>query len=685
METAHRLLAGFPAGVWLADLSPVRAAGAVAAEVGRLVGVTPGSGDPVGLIIEQLRERAVLLVVDNCEHVVDEVAALVHRLVSGCPRVRVLATSREPLGLGAEVTVHLPPLEIDEAVRLFIDRARAADPDFAAGAADRDVLTALCGRLDGLPLAVELAAPWIRMCSAAELLARLTDRFTVLAAARRDLPPRQRTMRATVEWSYQLLSEPQRLLFRRLAVFNGTFELDAAARVAGAAPLAPERVAGLLAGLRERSMVVVDRPPSGVSRYRLLETLKDFATQLLRHSGEAMALAGRHFAYYLGRAEGLDGQRLRTGSDAGVMDLVPDGDNYRTALSWAIEHDVPGALRLAGALEGFWMVRSVAEGRDWVRRALDRVPEPNRYRARALMVAPLVVAGGIGWPRSRALVGESIDIYERLGDGAGTALAELMMGLAAFFHGELGEARRHVELARRSDHPLVRARAATYLGAIRSFTPHRLENGRHWLRQGAAASEAISDRWGQGTALTVLGLADLRAGYRDQARQHLRQALQTTMQAGVTATAVGGLGALDIDSDPRRALTLLQAAVAMRERAGVATFPVHIAAQLDRARDAACRRLAATVADQCRARARAITTEEVLAYALADTEPAPTRLTARQQEVAVLVAEGLSNREIAQRLQLSVRTVETHVNNILTGLGLRGRTRLAGWVRDAGR
>ncbi|HKD97088.1 MAG TPA: LuxR C-terminal-related transcriptional regulator [Micromonosporaceae bacterium] len=687
IEAARRLVPGYPDGVWFAELAAIRSVEVAVAEVARLVGVTPGSGDPVRLLVEQLGDRRVLLVVDNCEHLVEGVALLVHRLVTACPRVRVLATSREPLAVGPEVTVPLAPLDGPEAVRLFLDRAGAADP--AAPVGDEASVAAVCARLDHIPLAIELAAPWIRVFTPAELLPRLADRFDVLAASRRDLPSRQRTMRAAVDWSYELLTAEQRVLFHRLAVFNGTFALDAAEAVCGTAPLAPGEVGALLAALWERSMVVVDRSGAG-SRYRLLETLRDFAAERLGAAGELDATRRRHFDFFRDRAARIDDDRLRTGSDAQVATLVPDADNYRAALGWGVDTDPAGTLRLAAALEGLWMIRSVAEGAGWVERSLAAAPEPTTHRARALIVAPLVVAGGLPWARARSLIQESIDIYAAADDRVGGIFARLMMSLSAMFSGELVEAERHVTDVRRHDldHPLVRARADTYLGAVLLWRPRRLEEARHLLRRGFEASHAIDDGWGGGLALTLLGLADLRAGYRDVAGRNLREALRTNLQGGVTATAVGGLGELAGRDDPSRALVLLEAAEAVRERAGVRGFPVFVAKQLDRAREAARGRMAGPVADRCRERARAMTTDEVLAFALADGKPAAAgeadRLTARQQEVALLVADGLTNRQIAARLHLSVRTVETHVDNILTTLGFHSRARLAGWVRDAG-
>jgi non-specific serine/threonine protein kinase len=693
LEHARRALDRFPDGVWLVDLSATRSTDRVPVEVAAVLAVTAGPGDAVRLVAEQLRDRRVLLVVDGCEHLVDAVASLVDRLAAACADLRVLATSREPLGLAAETCLRVPPLDLGgEAVELFVDRALAADSRFRLAPEDRAVVASLCARLDGLPLAIELAASWTRVLSPDELLRRLDNRFDLLTATRRDLPARQRTMRATVEWSHQLLSDPQRVLFRRLAVFGGSFALEGPERVCSGPPLSPDRVAGILAGLHERSMVVVDRSPAGATRYRLLDTLRDFADERLRESGELDELRRRHFVHYLERAEAVDARRLDTGSDAGVAALLPDGDNLRRALQWSIDEDPPGALRLAGALEGFWMVRSVSEGRRWLQLALERAPEPTPQRARALVVSPLVVAGGIPWPEARRMVEAAIAIYDGAGDSTGAAMARLTMALAAFFNGELDEARARVEeaLARHAGlpHPLFHARASTYLGCVGSFAPHGLDEGRRRLAEGLDRSRAIGDGWGEGLALTILGLAELRAGERESAARRLRAAIQVNLQAGVTATAVGGLGILALEAgDARRGCTLLEAAAAVRERTGVHGFPVEIGRRFERAHQAVARRLAPPVIERCRALARAMTTDEVLADAL---DEAPSRrfpadrLTARQQEVALLVADGLTNREISERLRLSVRTVESHVDAVLSTLGFHSRARLAAWAQDAG-
>jgi len=544
-----------------------------------------------------------------------------------------------------------------------------------------------------LPLAIELAAPWVRVATPAELLP-MVSRFDVVPATRRDLPARQRTMRATVQWSHGLLSGDEQTLLRRLAVFRGTFDLAAVTAVcAGSAPpptaprpsvptpaLPAPAVAPLAARLAERSMLAVDRGTGTGTRYRLLETIRELATERLTASGEMGWLRARHFAHFLATAEGIDTQRRRSGSDRQAGRLIPDGDNFRAALGWALEHDPSGALRLATALEPYWMIRSVGEGRRWLQRTLDRAPEPTPIRARALVVPPLVVAGGIPWPQAREMIESAIGIFTLHSDDDGAASARLTLALSAFFHGELVTALRIVDDVRITS-PLTRSRRAVYRAGILSFTPRRLPEGLAGLADALTIAQDVGDTWGAGLALTLLGLAEIRANRVEQAGTHLVAALRSRLQAGVTASAMGGLGELAVAREPRRALVLLDAAAALRERSGVPHFPVPIDAQLAPARAAAARRLAPAVVQRCHEHARTLTTDEAIEFAC--TPGAASRLTARQQEVALLAANGLTNRTIAEQLHLSVRTVETHVNAALSELGLHSRIQLADWAREA--
>jgi non-specific serine/threonine protein kinase len=437
-------------------------------------------------------------------------------------------------------------------------------------------------------------------------------------------------------------------------------------------------------------MLVVERQVTGPTRYRLLETLRGYAALELAASRENAALQRRHFGYYLALAERIDRDRHRTGSDHAVGTLVADEQNLRAALAWGLEHEPVGALRLAAALEAFWMIRSVAEGRDWLRRSLAAVPDGAAARARALIVSPLVVAGGIPWPEARRMIATSKASYDAQGDREGSAMADLTMALSALFNGELDEAQRVVEEALRVyddiDGVLFHARAITYLGAVLSLRPGSFEGKRRVLAEAAAYTTRVGDSWAQGLALTMLGLTELRAGNRPAALSSLQAALRGRMRGGVTASAVGAIGMSVLDSDPRLALTLLDAATAIRDRAGVGQFPLPLQREFTRGRAAAERRLSAATVRRCRLRGRTLSTADALALASAQADPTPVgqRLTVRQEEVTALVADGLTNREIAAELQLSVRTVETHVNNVLTQLNLHSRGQLADWVQERG-
>ena len=473
-------------------------------------------------------------------------------------------------GLAAEVTLPVGPLSRADAVSLLVDRARAADPGFVPG--DRALLASVCERVDDLPLAIELAAPWVRIAATADLPA-LAGRSDLGGSTRRDLPARQQTMRATVRWSHDLLTGDEQVLLRRTAVFRGSADLAAVTAVCAGGCLPPDRIGALVARLAEQSVLAVVRPPDGRVRYRLLDVVRDLAAEQLGAAGETPELGRRHVAHYLARAGHVDGARRRSGADAAVAELVADADNHRAALEWGLRHDPQGALRLAVALEAFWMVCSVGEGREWLLQALERAPGPTLDRARALVVPPLVVAGGLPWERVRPMIGTAEEIFTAHSDGPGAALARQTFVLSAFFHGRLAEALRASEPPVRDGPALLRARAAVYRGTVLAYTPRRSGEGCRLLATGLAAAQEVGDGWGAGLASTMLGLADLRSGRPDAAWPRLVAALSGRLQAGVTAAALGGTAQLALARDPRWALTLLEAAEALRDRSGGAVLP----------------------------------------------------------------------------------------------------------------
>ena len=384
VDAAAGLAGRFPAGVLFADLAVLSSAGQVApALAGVLAAGDTGGQPPLDAIAACLAGASALLVLDNCEHVIEESAQVARVLVDRCPGLTVLATSREPLLVSGEVIFPLTPLPEDEAVRLFTERARDRSPGFD-GSASPALIRRICSRLDGLPLAIELATARVTLLGADEIEDRLARRFELLAGGRRDSPPRHQGLGALVEWSYQLLGEDERRLFRSLSVMTGGFDLAAAGALGG------EGTLGLLSRLADKSMVAVMPGPGG-TRYRLLGTLRDFGLEQLAATGEANAVRERHFAYFAATAESVYDDRMMTGSDTGLARLSRDLDNLRAALGWAEAADPAAALRLAGAMREVWARHGVAEGRSWLGRLIAGYPGPKAGWAGLLALGHLAM------------------------------------------------------------------------------------------------------------------------------------------------------------------------------------------------------------------------------------------------------------------------------------------------------
>jgi predicted ATPase/class 3 adenylate cyclase/DNA-binding CsgD family transcriptional regulator len=396
-QLAGELIDSYPDGVWWVDFAPLSDPDAVAPAVMVVMGLRDNRGlEPLDRITGYLAEQRVLLLLDNCEHVLAPAARLCDGILRVCPGTKVLATSREPLGVLGEVGWKVPPLSLpdnlaaasaedllaSEAVRLFVERATASRPSFVLDSAGAPTVAALCSRLDGIPLAIELAAARVRSLSPERILDALSDRFRLLTGGARTALPRQQTLQASVEWSHDLLSEAERILLRRLAVFAGGFTLDAAEIVAAGAPLEDWEIVTLLSGLVDRSLVVFEG-----DRYRLLQTIADFARAKLFAAGEAAAVRDLHSQRFLDWAETVSAELERNPQPAVLERLEADHDNLRAGLGWLIEReDHQRALRLVYALGFFWTTHGhYTEGRDWHQRVLAAAPpEPSLERARAL-------------------------------------------------------------------------------------------------------------------------------------------------------------------------------------------------------------------------------------------------------------------------------------------------------------
>jgi predicted ATPase/DNA-binding CsgD family transcriptional regulator/class 3 adenylate cyclase len=425
----------WPDGVWWVELETVTDAADVAEVVAAAVGVLvePVRG-PLGSVTVQLRERRLLVCLDNCEHVLDGAAELADALLRSCPEVTVLTTSREPLGVPGEAVWQVPPLAEDDALALFVERAGAVRPWFTLDASSEAALRTTCSRLDGMPLALELAAAWLRTLTPQQIEAGLDDRFALLVRGPRGAAPRQQTLAASIEWSHALLEEPDRIVFRRLAVFAGGFDLEAARSVCAAGVVGRDEVLGAIGRLVDKSLVVAEER-GGEARYRLLETIRQFAGDRLDEAGEASATRDRHLVAFLAVAEGIEPE-LRRDMDAWRTRLELEHGNLRAALDWGLAAPDPErGRRLAATLPWLWHLhRHGPEGIDYLRRAVRRAPQDrSRLQARLLTGIALVAdtAGPLDLEFDAAQ--RALEIATEQGDEPLRALCLTLSAVGQFF------------------------------------------------------------------------------------------------------------------------------------------------------------------------------------------------------------------------------------------------------------
>jgi predicted ATPase/DNA-binding CsgD family transcriptional regulator/Tfp pilus assembly protein PilF len=437
LEVAERAVGDHPDGVWLVELAAIGDPDLVAEAVASAVpDAMTGRHGPAQLG-EDLRDRRMLLVVDNCEHLISGCAPLVESLLRSCPDLSVLVTSREPLGVAGEHVCWMAPLQLPgcdhldtasvgatDAVRLFVERARAANADFTFNAAVAPTVAEICRRLDGLPLAIELAAARMAILSPSEIIERLDDRFRLLAArrptaqGRPTAEARHHTLRGALEWSHDLLAEPETVLLRRLGVFAGGWGMRAAEEVCAGGDVARDDVLDLLEALVAKSLVVVDRD-AAVTRYRMLDSIRHFALEKLDHSEEGEALRERHARWCVARAEQAERERRGRRQAAWLMALEEDHDNFRAALTWARDHQrVDMVLALGTALSWFWQTGGhLREGLEWLKWAVSRDPDgDSELRARALRGAGMLswLAGDLDG--AMPLVEESRVVFRKSGN-----------------------------------------------------------------------------------------------------------------------------------------------------------------------------------------------------------------------------------------------------------------------------
>jgi predicted ATPase/class 3 adenylate cyclase/DNA-binding CsgD family transcriptional regulator len=481
LQVAARLGGEFSGGVWCVDLAPITDPELVPVTVARALGLPDQPGrSTMDSLLRFVRDRQMLVVLDNCEHLLDACAELVVAVLSGAARLTFLATSREAIGVPGEVSWRVPSLSLaDEALDLFADRARRARPDFTVTDDNAAVVAEICTRLDGLPLAIELAAARVRALSLAEILDSLHDRFRLLTGGARTAVRRQQTLRASVDWSHALLTEPERVLFRRLAVFLGGFDLDAAQTVAGGGDVERYQVLDQLTLLVDKSLLVTD-DSGGRTRYRLLETVRQYALEKLGESGEADAVRTRHRDHYTEMAAVLDAP-AGTDYEQRLEQADIEIDNLRAAFGWSRENSaIELALALTSSLQPLWLARGrIREGGAWfdaIRADLD-AQHPG--------VAPAVRARALA---DRALLAIRVDATD-----------------------SLDQAQQAVAIARELDDPALLARTLTACGFI-ADQGYNVELGRECFAEAIGLARAVDDRWRLSQILTLQAMGAHTAG-----------------------------------------------------------------------------------------------------------------------------------------------------------------------------
>jgi predicted ATPase/DNA-binding CsgD family transcriptional regulator len=671
-------------GVVFVPLAPVRDPAFVMVAIARAAAVSDTS-----LLADHLRDRDALLVLDNVEHVLAAAPAIVG-LLQACPALRALATSRTRLNITGEVVFPLAALEPDAAVTLFAQRAHALDPAFRVTDTTAPVVAAICARLDGLPLAIELAAARSRLLAPRALLALLTHRLDALAAGPHDAPTRQRTLRGTIDWSHDLLGEREQAMLRRLAVFAGGFALDAAEAVAG-----PEGDAlDALAALIDSNLVRAVESPDGTTRYQMLETIREYALERLVASGEETVIRERHARHYLGLAESLESAVAADAApvaEARVRRLYPEPNNLRGALAWLLEHDPAAAARLASALDEYWFrFGYFAEGRVWLDRVLAAAPAmPAEVRRRVLDTSGWLAYQQGDLVEAEARMAEAVAMHRASGDPlshawtlgrlANVALARLEPERA----GELLEEAR--QIGREIGSPVIEAAAIGDLGRVRLLSGD-IEEAEALLRESVRRHRLVPGSIGTAVATLFLGSALLAGGKMPEAAASYRGALATFVDAADwanVARCVEGIARAVAPADPRAAARLFGGAAALRARLG---HPVdgEDRAAVDRAVAETRERLAERPFAEAWAAGQALEPDAVVREAMAGTgeteagavEP-DNRLSAREEEVLALLVAGHTDAEIAAALAISRRTAATHLRHIYDKLGVSSRAEAA--------
>ena len=720
IRVTEQIAPEFPDGVWFVPLAAVPSAELVAASVAQVLEVELTGDEAIEQEIARfIGGKRALVIMDNLEHLL-ACGAFIVDLLGACPRLTVLATSRTVLRLSGEHVVRVPPLAtadaeqasntagLPEATRLFTERAVAADSEFALTAANASAVAEICHRLDGLPLAVELAAARISVFSPELLLRRLGNLLPLLTEGPRDAPPRMQAMDDAIGWSYGLLTAEHQALFRRLAVFVGGITLEAAEAIS--LPTAVSPIDGIMA-LVDQSLAHRGQGPNGEARFGMLETIREYGLVQLIAAGEDAAVRDAHAAYFVELAE-RGGQALRGRSAEQSLwwhRLESEIGNFRAALAWLRDQDrIKDALRLAGGLDWFWSAGAyLEEGQRWLHQLIDRSTDDisPELRAQALGVAAMIANHRGDQQSARALAERSLPLWRLAGREVAVAEALLQLASTAFLEGRFEDARplahEATELARRCNARWAEATALHLSGRLALAVG---EPGRALadLRQAAVMFREADDPIRELSSQCDEGLALLTVGERRAAQGVFANALETDLaideDRSLVPHALLGIAALIVDIEPSLAARMMGAATAHLARVA-RLLPVQTLATYDTLTASGRKRLGEAAWQAAWTAGRTLAIEEAanegrmaLRRLPGVLEPpmrasdavADLGLTRRELEVLRLITDGLTDREIADRLFIARRTASKHVEAILAKLRVSSRREAATEARRLG-
>ncbi|GAA3152806.1 ATP-binding protein [Nonomuraea roseoviolacea] len=711
LRAAADLRRAFADGVWMVDLAALADPELLVQTVAEHLGLSDQSArPPLVALCERIADKQLLILLDNCEHLLDACARLAHELLRASPGLRILSTSREQLGVYGEHVLAVPPLSVptespesvtvSAAVALFADRAASVVPGFAVTPDNAAVLGRLCQRLEGIPLAIELAAVRMRVMSPQHLLDRLDDRFQLLSGGPRTMPHRQQTLRALLDWSRDLCSPQERTLWARLSVFYGSFEMEAVEEVCSLDGLPRECILDLLIQLVDKSILIRDE--GSPDRYRLLETMRQYGAEMLSCSGEATAMRRRHRDYYerlavWAEAEWFGAQQLDC-----TERLWREHANLRAALDFC--RTEPGeaetGLRMAAALRMYWLGSGlIREGRGWLDRLLPLHTESTPARAKALWLDTWLSLLQNDEAAALPMLKASRELAEQLDDASALAYVAQITGLAEF-RGDLPATVALFEEAlaqHRADGDLMGVAYALIRLATTSILLDDADRAVAYCEECVALSASHGEVWFRAHALWMMGIAVWRAGDHrraaalEQESIRVKAAFHDQVGVAIGIEVLAWIAATEGRSE--RAVTLLGALETIWLPTGMSLFNF-VTAYHDQCQESTREILGNKGYESAFRRGNRFTVEGAIAFALdekpdvaavaAKPEAESGPLTRREREIAELVAQGLSNKEIATALVIATRTAEGHVEHILAKLGFTSRVQIAAWVVEHG-